>query len=67
MTLLPQPDSPTTARVWPGWMVMLTPSTACVRPVTDVSLEKETARSRTGRRGGGGADIEGSVFAAQQG
>src|SRR5436190_20696579 len=48
VTLLPQPDSPTTPRTWPGMTSKLVPSTARTRPS---SRAKETRRSRTERRG----------------
>src|SRR5215813_11740382 len=48
VTLLPQPDSPTTPNTWPGMTSKLVPSTARTRPS---SRAKETRRSRTESRG----------------
>src|SRR5215211_3527597 len=44
VTLLPEPDSPTMPRVWPGSSEKLTPSTALTTPS---SVSKWTRRSRT--------------------
>src|SRR5215211_278926 len=44
VTLLPEPDSPTMPRVWPGSSEKLTPSTALTTPS---SVSKWTLRSRT--------------------
>src|SRR5215468_1905958 len=48
VTLLPQPDSPTTPSTWPGMTSKLVPSTARTRPS---SRANETLRSRTESRG----------------
>src|SRR3990172_10410663 len=50
VTLLPEPDSPTTPRVSPGLIENETPSTALTRPS---SVGKETRRSLTSSRGSG--------------
>src|SRR5215207_7303838 len=50
VTLLPQPDSPTTPSTWPGMTSKLVPSTARTRPS---SRAKETRRSRTESKGWG--------------
>ncbi len=47
VTDLPQPLSPTTARVSPGAMARSIPSTACATPA---SVMKDTRRSRMARR-----------------
>ena len=48
VTLLPQPDSPTTPTVSWAWTSKVTPRTAWTRPDED---ENSTSRSRTERRG----------------
>ncbi len=48
VTDLPQPDSPTTARISPARRSNDTPSTACTTPS---SVANDTARSRTLRMG----------------
>src|SRR6478609_6589364 len=54
VTLLPEPDSPTTPRTLPGAMSKLMPSTAVTIPRGE---RKRTLRSRTERSGGAGSRI----------
>ena len=64
VTDLPEPDSPTTARISPGASSNDTPSTACTTPS---SVAKDTFRSSTVRSGSplGGAPVAaGSVLTA---
>src|SRR5215813_13778410 len=57
VVVLPQPDSPTRPRVWPRFMVKLTPSTALTQPRLLPSREPPTAkyflRPRTSSNGSG--------------